>query len=87
MASALTVRKHHGLNLPNFKCQAVPTFNQVNLETQYTLGIATVVRVGVKSVCSQATMFNPSYTASDVRAASSVPHTLSNTSALATQNY
>lgn len=50
MVSALTVRKHHGLDLPNFKCQTVPTFSpQPNLETQYTLSIATaVIMAGVK---------------------------------------
>lgn len=64
-----------------------PHSAKVNLEMQYTLSIATAVRVGVKYMCSQATMFNPSYTASDVRATSSVPRTLSNTSVLATQNY
>lgn len=66
MVSALTVRKHHGLNLPNFKCQAVPTFSpQPNLKTQYTLSIATAVIVmDVKYMFAQAMMFNPGSTAS-----------------------
>lgn len=66
MVSALTVRKHHGLNLSNFKCQAVPTFSpQPNLKTQYTLRIATaVIMMGVKYMFAQGMMFNPGCTAS-----------------------
>lgn len=59
MVSALTVRKHHGLNLPNFKCQAVPTFSpQSNLKTHYILSIVTAIMAGVKSMFGQAMMFN-----------------------------
>lgn len=66
MVSALTVRKHHSLNLPNFKCQAVPTFSpQLNLNTQYIPSTATaVIMADVKYGFAQAMMLNCCLTAS-----------------------
>lgn len=88
MVSALTVRKHHGLILPNSKCQAVPTFSpQLNLKTQHTPSPATaVIAMGVSAHLRRARCFALAVQRLYVRRASSVLPALPSTSALAIQN-